>query len=189
MKANEKRFLSFLVVLVVYVIATVAGIAIYKYLDESIPFYWRLLVADVIVEPVSKYPEKGVLEPVNTITMHNGGNAMTASINVRKLGVDSSMIGMVGDDMFGEYLRKILLSHGVNVSGLKVSDKVQTSASVLMIDKEGERSFFHCTGTNAVFSEKDIDYSCNDISLCGVSCPESDYHYCIYSGSGSVCVW
>ena len=48
MKANEKRFLSFLVILVVYVIATVAGIAIYKYLDESIPFYWRLLVADVI---------------------------------------------------------------------------------------------------------------------------------------------
>ena len=34
MKANEKRFLSFLVILVVYVIATVAGIAIYKYLDE-----------------------------------------------------------------------------------------------------------------------------------------------------------
>ena len=53
MKANEKRFLSFLVVLVVYVIATVAGIAIYKYLDESIPFYWRLLVADVIAAVIA----------------------------------------------------------------------------------------------------------------------------------------
>ncbi len=118
-----------------------------------------ILVADVIVEPVMAYPKKGVLEPVNTITMHNGGNAMTASINVRKLGVESSMIGMVGDDMFGEYLRKILVEYGVNVNGLKVSNKVQTSASVLMIDKEGERSFFHCTGTNAVFAESDIDYS------------------------------
>ena len=118
-----------------------------------------ILVADVIVEPVTAYPEKGVLEPVNTITMHNGGNAMTASINVKKLGAETSMIGMVGDDMFGEYLKKILVEHGVNVQGLKVSNKVQTSASVLMIDKEGERSFFHCVGTNAVFSEKDIDYS------------------------------
>ena len=123
-----------------------------------------ILVADVIVEPVMAYPQKGVLEPVNTITMHNGGNAMTASINVRKLGVESSMVGMVGDDMFGEYLRKILVEHGVNVKGLKVSNKVQTSASVLMIDKEGERSFFHCTGTNAVFSESDIDYSIIDDS-------------------------
>ena len=28
-----------------------------------------------------------------------------------------------------------------------------------MIDSGGERSFFHCTGTNAVFSEADIDYN------------------------------
>ena len=64
-----------------------------------------ILVADVIVEPVDKYPGKGVLEKVNSITVHNGGNAMTASINLNKLGVDSSVIGMVGNDMFGEFLK------------------------------------------------------------------------------------
>ena len=67
-----------------------------------------ILVADVIVEPVDKYPDKGVLEKVNSITVHNGGNAMTASINVKKLGVDTSIVGMVGDDMFGNYLRTCL---------------------------------------------------------------------------------
>lgn len=118
-----------------------------------------ILVADVIVEPVKNYPEKGILEPVNSITMHNGGNAMTASINLRKLGVESSIIGMVGDDMFGEFLKGRLEKAGVETKGLKISSQTQTSASVLMIDKSGERSFFHCTGTNAVFSEKDIDYS------------------------------
>ena len=117
-----------------------------------------ILVADVIVEPVTKYPEKGILEKVNSITMHNGGNAMTASINLRKLGVESTMVGMVGDDMFGEFLKGRLEKAGVNTSGLSVSDTTQTSASVLMIDTTGERSFFHCTGTNAVFSEKDINY-------------------------------
>ena len=40
-----------------------------------------ILVADVIVQPVHKFPEKGVLEPVDSITVHNGGNAMTAAIN------------------------------------------------------------------------------------------------------------
>ena len=118
-----------------------------------------ILVADVIVEPVTAYPEKGVLVPVNSITMHNGGNAMTASINLRKLGVDSSVIGMVGNDIFGDFLKGKLNDAGVNTSGLRVSDKVQTSASVLMIDANAERSFFHTVGTNAVFSEKDIDYS------------------------------
>ena len=117
-----------------------------------------ILVADVIVEPVTKYPEKGILELVNSITMHNGGNAMTASINLRKIGVESYMVGMVGADMFGEFLKGRLSDAGVDVEGLKVSDSDQSSASVLMIDTTGERSFFHCKGTNAVFSENDIDY-------------------------------
>lgn len=116
-----------------------------------------ILVADVIVEPVNNYPKKGIMEPVNSITVHNGGNAMTAAINLRKLGVESVMVGMVGDDMFGEFLKKRLDESGVDTSGLKVSDKAQTSASVLMIDKSGERSYFHCTGTNAVFNCEDIN--------------------------------
>ncbi len=117
-----------------------------------------ILVADVIVEPVTGYPEKGVLLPVNSITMHNGGNAMTATINLKKMGVESTIIGMVGSDMFGQFLKGKLEDAGVNTAGLKTSDKAQTSASVLMIDESGERSFFHCTGTNAVFDESDIDY-------------------------------
>lgn len=118
-----------------------------------------ILVADIIVEPVSNYPEKGILESVNSITMHNGGNAMTAAINLRKLGVESYMVGMVGDDMFGTFLKNKLEESGIDTKGVKISSEAQTSSSVLMIDKSGERSFFHCKGTNAIFSESDIDYS------------------------------
>ncbi len=117
-----------------------------------------ILVADVIVETVTEYPEKGVLLPVDSITVHNGGNAMTATVNLSKLGVEASIIGMVGNDMFGHYLKERLNECGANTYGVKVNDSVQTSASVLMIDKMGERSFFHCTGTNAVFSYDDIDF-------------------------------
>ena len=94
-----------------------------------------ILVADVIVEPVNKYPDKGVLEKVNSITVHNGGNAMTASVNLKKLGVESSIVGMVGNDMFGDFLNKKLTESMVDTRGLKVSNTTQTSASVLMIDK------------------------------------------------------
>ena len=96
-----------------------------------------ILVADVIVEPVTAYPEKGLLLPVNSITLHNGGNAMTASINVKKLGVETTMIGKVGADVFGSFLRDKLTAAGVNTNGLKTDDSVHTSASVLMLDKTG----------------------------------------------------
>lgn len=125
-----------------------------------------ILVADVIVEPVDKYPGKGVLEKVNSITVHNGGNAMTASINVKKLGVDTSIVGMVGDDMFGTFLKSRLDDYNVDTRGLKISSETQTSASVLMVDKNAERSFFHCVGTNVAFSINDIDFDV--ISECDI---------------------
>lgn len=125
-----------------------------------------ILVADVIVEPVNAYPDKGILEKVNSITVHNGGNAMTASINLKKLGIDSAIVGMVGNDMFGEFLKSKLETYQIDTRALKVSIDTQTSVSVLMVDKNAERSFFHCVGTNSVFSIDDIDY--NVINECDI---------------------
>ena len=117
-----------------------------------------ILVADVIVEPVDGYPGHGVLKQVNGITLHNGGNAMTASINLTKMGTDASIVGKVGADMFGTYLRGKLSEVGVDTRGLKTDDSTQTSASVLMISGDGERSFFHCVGTNGTFGIDDVDF-------------------------------
>ena len=121
-----------------------------------------IMVADVIVETVTEYPGKGVLLPVNSITMHNGGNAMTAAINLNTLGTDSSVVGAVGNDVFGRYLIDRLDEQGVDTKGVSVKNDVQTSASVLMIDQSGERSFFHCYGSNAAFTYDDINFDIID---------------------------
>lgn len=117
-----------------------------------------ILVADVIVEPVNGYPGHGVLKQVNGITLHNGGNAMTASVNLTKMGVPASIVGKVGEDMFGAYLRSRLDAVGVDTRALKTDPTTQTSASVLMISEDGERSFFHCVGTNGTFGIDDVDF-------------------------------
>ena len=118
-----------------------------------------ILVADVIVRPVNEYPEKGLLERVDSITVHSGGNAMTAAVNLRKLGTDSTLIGKVGRDMFGEFLVGCLKNEGVNTDGIFRDENIQTSASVLMLDeKTGERTILHCTGANSTFGVDDIDF-------------------------------
>ena len=48
MKTNKKRILSYLIILIVYVLATFGGIYTYQFLNDTIPFYWRLLIADVV---------------------------------------------------------------------------------------------------------------------------------------------
>ncbi len=123
-----------------------------------------ILVADVMASPVSEIPAKGMLSQVSSVTMHNGGNAMTASVNLHKMGVDAKIIGKVGNDIYGDFLRKCLDREGVDTRGLAVDDRVQTSVSVVLNDPSGERTFLHCVGTNAVFSIDDVDFDI--INLC-----------------------
>ncbi len=118
-----------------------------------------ILVADVMASPVNGYPERGVLQQVDAVTLHNGGNAMTAAINLRKMGVESRIVGKVGSDMFGSYLRDRLAAEGVDTRGLATDEAVQTSTSIVLLDGTGERSFLHCVGTNSVFGIDDIDFS------------------------------
>ena len=118
-----------------------------------------ILVADVIVRPVNEYPDKGLLARVDSITVHSGGNAMTAAVILRMLGSESTLIGKVGRDMFGEFLVGCLKNEGVNTDGIFRDDEVQTSASVLMLDeKTGERTILHTTGANGTFGISDIDF-------------------------------
>ena len=118
-----------------------------------------ILVADVITKPVDDIPSKGLLSHVDAIEVYSGGNAMTASINMRKMGVESAIIGKVGQDMFGDFLEKCMAEYGVNTKGLKRDKDVQTSVSVVLSATDGERTFLHCIGTNGTFSLDDIDWS------------------------------
>ena len=121
-----------------------------------------ILVADVMVSGINGMPNKGELARVDTVTIHNGGNAMTAAINLTKLGVETRMVGKVGGDLFGEFLEKRLNDHGVDTRGLAKDDNTNSSVSIVLLDNGGERSFLHTVGTNGTFSESDIDYSIID---------------------------
>ena len=112
--------------------------------------------------PVGSMPGKGELARVDSVTVHNGGNAMTAAINLKKLGVESRMFGKVGDDIFGKFLADKLMLEGIDSRGLKVDKNAQTSVSLVLLDPSGERSFLHCVGTNATLSISDIDFSIID---------------------------
>ena len=117
-----------------------------------------ILVADVMTKPVDEVPAKGLLSQVDAIELYSGGNAMTAAVNMRKMGVDSAIVGKVGEDMFGRFLEEKMADMGVNTKGLKKDAKTQTSVSVVLSASDGERTFLHCVGTNGTFSIDDVDW-------------------------------
>ena len=116
-----------------------------------------ILVADIIAGGISEYPKKGQLTHNRSTTLHNGGNAMTAALNLKRLGVESAIIGKIGKDPFGAFLKERFQVSGVDIRGLTEDEDVQTSTSVVLLDEDGERSFLHCVGANGTFCGADIN--------------------------------
>ncbi|MBQ6847264.1 MAG: carbohydrate kinase family protein, partial [Oscillospiraceae bacterium] len=52
----------------------------------------------------------------------------------------------------------VLVDKGVNIDGLVVEKGGDTSASVVVVDSSGERSFLHCKGTNNTFCYDDVNF-------------------------------
>jgi len=117
-----------------------------------------ILVADIIAKPVDSIPGKGLLGLLDGITLHNGGCAMSASIGMSKIGLKTAILGKVGNDGFGEYLKKVLTENNINTAGLVTDNGNQTSASVVLSDSGGERTFLHCTGANGTFCADDVNW-------------------------------
>jgi len=116
-----------------------------------------ILVADVWGRPIDSQPEHGRLMLVDEIGLGVGGCAANTGLGLAKLGVDTGLMGKVGDDGFGEFVREEIGAHGIDTSGIRTTTERGTSATMIMVDSAGERTFMHCIGANATMKPEDID--------------------------------
>ena len=116
-----------------------------------------MLVADITAAKVNEMPPLGTIKVIDRVCAGIGGCASNAAVDLRRLGMDVSVVGMVGNDLFGDFLRNSLGAEGIDTSGITVSDSHPTSAAVAFVSDSGERCFLHCRGTNAAFTYDDID--------------------------------
>jgi sugar/nucleoside kinase (ribokinase family) len=118
-----------------------------------------IIVADTIAKTVDNFPRKGKLDLVDQLELHLGGCASNAAVDLVKIGVKTAVIGKVGRDGFGSFAINEMKRHGVDVNGIKIGKDDKTSASVVLVHSNGERSFLHHLGANAEFSKEDLDFS------------------------------
>lgn len=117
-----------------------------------------ILVADAIARTVDGLPESGKLQLIDKIELFTGGCATSAAIDMAKLGLNVAIIGKIGNDGFGKFMSASLKDENVNIDGLRASNEIGTSASIVTVDSSGERSFLHYLGANSEFEISDIDY-------------------------------
>ncbi|WP_041424229.1 carbohydrate kinase family protein [Thermosediminibacter oceani] len=117
-----------------------------------------ILVADIIGAPVIEYPEAGRLVTVDSIGLYTGGCAVNTAIALSRLGIKTGLIGKVGCDYLGEFLIDSLKKEGVDTGGIVRTDVKNTSSTIVIVDKSGERSFIHYVGANAEFGLDDMNF-------------------------------
>jgi len=117
-----------------------------------------ILVADIVARPVDTYPKRGELIVCDSMSTSIGGCAANTGIGLQKLGIPTAIIGKVGRDSFGDFVRGTLESHALDTRGVAASDKVATSSTMVIISSDAERSFIHYIGANADFTADDINW-------------------------------
>ncbi len=116
-----------------------------------------IMVADVLARPVRRLPARGTLDVVERMELHTGGCAVNTGIALAKLGVRTAVMGKVGEDGFGDYIINTLHHYHIDTAGVLRDRVANTSATMVMIGPDGERSFIHYLGANAELRAADID--------------------------------
>lgn len=118
-----------------------------------------VICADVMAKPVDDLPARGTLGLVPQLEVHLGGLAGVTAAVVCQLGGKAAFVGSLGEDGFGDYLLSTLQKKGVDTRYVRRRGDAHSSASVVFISGDGERTFLHHMGTNATVSGDDLDYT------------------------------
>lgn len=91
-----------------------------------------------------------------------GGAPANVAVAASRLGSRTALIGKVGADSFGGYLRQVLRENSVDDAGLSTSDSPTTMA-IVTVDSQGERSFRFLRGADCELVPEDVD----EAAVCG----------------------
>ncbi|BDF35733.1 ribokinase [Lachnospiraceae bacterium] len=95
-----------------------------------------------------------------------GGKGANQAYAIGKLGGYVSMIGAVGNDMYGKKLVKNLKKVNVHTSGIKVLDNCPTGQAYINVDHNGDNTIIVIPGANAMITKEMIDENRNLIEEC-----------------------
>ena len=105
-----------------------------------------LTTLDINACPIDELTHTERASLITGLVCAPAGTAAGAAMVAAKLGVPTALVGAVGDDMNGLFVRAGLESLGVDTRLLATRAGEQTSSTLLAIESNGQRSSFHRPG-------------------------------------------
>lgn len=115
-------------------------------------------LSEMILQRPGEFYTPGALKIANPAKISTGGPVSNTGLNLTKLGIETSLMGKVGGDAFGDMAQLLLKKEWGIENALVVDESVTTSYTVVINPKGFDRMFVHDPGANNTFKADDIDY-------------------------------
>ncbi len=116
-----------------------------------------------LVTRVERMPLAGETMFGAGFTLAEGGKGANQAAASARLGAEVAMIGRVGQDGFGEQLRRALAKDGVNTDHVRNHPELPTGVATILVDISGENRIILEPGANLALSRSDIDAAADRI--------------------------
>lgn len=94
---------------------------------------------DMLMSGVSRLAQYGEAISYDSYALKPGGKGANQAVALAKFGLNSHLVGTIGDDEYGKLILKNLGSYGVNTTGVLVNPQVNTGLASIIIEKETAR--------------------------------------------------
>jgi sugar/nucleoside kinase (ribokinase family) len=122
------------------------------------------LCLDLIPEmnnvPLQRLATPGRLIETGPLSTSTGGVVSNTGLALHRLGVNVRLMATVGDDLIGQAIIAHVSARSPELGQSLVIQRGQAGSYTIVLSPKGtDRTFLHCTGTNATFGLANIDFS------------------------------
>lgn len=109
-----------------------------------------------LVARVPRLPAPGETLTGRSFATVPGGKGANQAVACARLGAATRMVGRVGDDVFGEALRRSLAGYGVEVSGVSTAPGLPSGVAMIAVDDRAENTIIVVPGANGAVGGEDV---------------------------------
>ena len=99
---------------------------------------------------VDRWPQPGDDCLARRLEMHVGGVAANCALALSRWGLQPRLVGCVGQDDFGNFLRRSLREQGLDVQWVQNTTAAMTGLVYINVTPDGQRTFFGSRGANMI---------------------------------------
>ncbi len=102
----------------------------------------------------------GRLLETGPVVISTGGAVSNTGLALHKLGIDTQLMGKIGQDLFGQAILDVVKSYGGErlANGMRIVPGEPSSYTVILSPPQIDRIFLHCPGPNDTFGADDVNY-------------------------------